>query len=176
MIERLERSTFTLIELLVVISIIAILASMLMPALTKAKKSARSITCMNQLKQINTGLALYADEMDGWMTPKDSQTALSASYKSTYGIYVLYWPYLYLQPYIADIPGPGPDYPGAVKPNIYMCPEYETPAMNQEFGMVYSSGGGAFNKFNHLARSYTLNQDFYAPWGTNDIEIGRAHV
>jgi prepilin-type N-terminal cleavage/methylation domain-containing protein/prepilin-type processing-associated H-X9-DG protein len=56
---------FTLIELLVVIAIIAILASMLLPALSRARRVAKTSSCASQVKQILTGVFLYADNYNG---------------------------------------------------------------------------------------------------------------
>ena len=53
---------FTVVELLVVVSIIAILGGLLLPVLRNAKSTAKRATCLNNLRQINMGLRIYADE------------------------------------------------------------------------------------------------------------------
>lgn len=69
---------FTLIELLVVIAIIALLISILLPALGKARESSRTVKCMTQLKQVGLAIHMYAGDFDTW-TP--------INYESTSNVY-----------------------------------------------------------------------------------------
>ena len=62
---------FTLIELLIVIAIIAILAAMLLPALDQARRRAKSIQCVGNLRQLGAGLSLYVSDSDGILPPGD---------------------------------------------------------------------------------------------------------
>src|SRR5262249_47232068 len=61
---RTRRKGFTLIELLVVIAIIAILAAILFPVFAQARAKARQTTCLNNMRQLGTGLMMYAQDWD----------------------------------------------------------------------------------------------------------------
>ncbi len=106
---------FTLIELLVVITIIAILAAMLLPALTKAQLKAKQTTCINGLKQLSLGTLLYLGE--------NADTFPGCASRNTYGFQVddwIYWrnqaPYpLSASPIFVTIGG------GATT-NLFRCP------------------------------------------------------
>lgn len=86
-----KKRGFTLIELLVVIAIIALLMSILMPALSKVKKSATSVVCLSRLKQWGVIFSMYTGENDGYFHRREIGT--------TWG-YSRMWPYVYQKMYL----------------------------------------------------------------------------
>ncbi len=66
---RNKKTAFTLIELLVVVAIIAVLVALLLPALTRARKNARTVVCQARQRDLGVGIHLYADTWWDWLPP-----------------------------------------------------------------------------------------------------------
>jgi prepilin-type N-terminal cleavage/methylation domain-containing protein len=84
-----RRAGFTLIELLVVIAIIAILAGLLLPALSKAKTKAQGIACLSNMKQLGLAWTLYTHEFDDRVPPNPGLVATDPRLNWVVGVLTL---------------------------------------------------------------------------------------
>ncbi len=117
---------FTLIELLVVIAIIAILASMLLPSLGKARDMARRSSCMSNQKQIAIGVNSYVDDYKGWLPISCDAGANPSQWIRETGIYI----------------GINPNDSSQYRTKAYLCPSWNKSIFNGCGGYGWNAGAG----------------------------------
>jgi prepilin-type N-terminal cleavage/methylation domain-containing protein/prepilin-type processing-associated H-X9-DG protein len=147
--ENRERA-FTLIELLVVIAIIAILAAMLLPALSAAKQRAWTIRCTSNLHQIGLGMKMYADENNQRYPESGADIYWGAT--DTNGTHMPSW--------MEQV------FPDVGNTNVYNCPGNVQLPMDQR---------GPFNYFNGDRAAYVETGSF-APVKSSSIMYSSAYV
>jgi prepilin-type N-terminal cleavage/methylation domain-containing protein/prepilin-type processing-associated H-X9-DG protein len=114
-----RKEGFTLIELLAVIVVIAVLAGLLLPALARAKASARSVTCLNNLRQWGLATHLYAGDHDDFLPPEGF--ANPTDRHTNTGWYVLLPRVIELPPY-HSMPW-RTNAEAAMEKSLWLCPE-----------------------------------------------------
>ena len=175
-----SRVAFTLIELLVVIAIIAILAAMLLPALSAAKQRAYLASCLNNVKQISVGASLYVNDYNDWLPPSSgigSQTGFNAVAQEEYGTYV--WQGPANTPQLnAAAPVAGGTYENygylfqmnvAGNGSIFFCPSYNAKKVSLYSSTSYQPLLTPVNYpgYGNIQGSYVWN-----PWvGANNIRL-----
>jgi prepilin-type N-terminal cleavage/methylation domain-containing protein/prepilin-type processing-associated H-X9-DG protein len=140
---------FTLIELLVVIVVIAILASLLLPALAKAKEEGKRINCMSNLRQLQLCWHMYADDYAGVLPPNDDISTYTGSNDESFNqtSWCQGWPRT--DTTTAGIQA-GLLFPYDTSPAIYRCPS--------DVSQVEDANGNPLPTPLYRTRSYNMSQ------------------
>ncbi|HEX9047456.1 MAG TPA: prepilin-type N-terminal cleavage/methylation domain-containing protein [Verrucomicrobiae bacterium] len=141
---------FTLIELLVVIAIIAILAALLLPALSSAKQRAWTAQCLSNLRQVGIGMKLYADDNRGFYPESGHAIAWD---QTDPGLHTYSW--------MQQI------YQGVPNTNCFHCPANK---------LLPTERQSAFNYFNGVRAAFVAAGDQFAAVDSKRIRFPLAYV
>jgi len=170
------RRAFTLIELLVVIAIIAVLVSLLLPALNKAKQASWTLQCMSNLRQIGTAVAMYGTESNGVQLPCVTWSYSWQSYGTRDWCTTLL-PYLGYRaayneawgrtPMVPGVPpngmvtGPTGLYDSTIRIGVYVCPFDDFP---QSVGESRSQLSYWMNGYTMIYPAFRTNTPGFQNW------------
>ena len=145
--QRQKEAGFTLIELLVVIAIIGILTALLLPALSRAKGSAKRATCVNNLRQISLGLHQYA---------ADNNDRLPAAAGMTGGGFATNLFAIFYRPLIDGYVGI--QSPPSAQDKLFACPAdtfyYDFPSLTYESASVHDLPSAYFSSYGFNGANY----------------------
>jgi prepilin-type N-terminal cleavage/methylation domain-containing protein/prepilin-type processing-associated H-X9-DG protein len=152
---KMPKGLFTLIELLIVIAIIAILASLLLPALQRAKMTSKDVLCKSNLKQTGLACISYASDNNGWLMSHYMRNAQWHRWLTVYGYF-----------------GPNTEPAPTNKQSAFVCPAYPPDGvyseLNYTYGMRVSTLGAWYLKILGSPVIYSRESDgmkgTYSSW------------
>jgi prepilin-type N-terminal cleavage/methylation domain-containing protein/prepilin-type processing-associated H-X9-DG protein len=148
--QRDTKHGFTLVELLVVIGIIALLISILLPSLNKARAAAQTVTCASNLRQLGMCMLMYENDNKGGLVVEWTAGPM--------------WPYL-MKPYFGKLPSNTSIGNTQTRDKILLCPAAQTKSTNDSFNSPCPTPFEAFftnhSSFGKIEASYGMNRWLY---------------